>query len=26
MRTWGARPLAQAQGLARQTPPGSVPR
>lgn len=26
MRPWSARPLAQAQGLARQTPPGSVPR
>jgi len=26
MRTWGARLLAQAQGLARQTSPRSVPR
>jgi len=26
MRPWGARLLAEAQGLARQTPPGSVPR
>ena len=26
MRPWGARLLAPVQGLARQTPPGSVPR
>jgi hypothetical protein len=26
MRPWGARLVAEAQGLARQTPPGSVPR